>query len=553
MTVKDKTKGMLYDATNSWNGYSYQGRLGLFVCLSKISQLLTSGTEAELAEIKLYQLEYEWLEDFSLVRGEEYISLHQIKHYNESRFSRYIDAFKTIFERKIGKLSEQDLSHYLKTVIEKSASDRGDGKLTLDGAVKDVMDSLISSRIIDDEHCLVGLSNDYSGNYKEEVSLYLKDVSFIISVFSNCPIYLHTSLKIANMDFKSIFDYADFKCIKNKVNNKNEPVLKNNGVFYDVEGGNGSDMKLTLSDDELNKEINIKLKSVLDVICPIKKDRRDEIYLCSLKSLIDFNIQKRHHDLSIKNINRYLLQTKTRLSFSSIIEILSKALVEESQEYWESLCRESLFSAYNSLNKDYQDLLSDDELSVKEKTVYSQQKEALQHYFAIINSDFIVPGNTVDFLERLRFDIDVGNDERKSVYYHDISQPEYLQENFFSFLVNLTIKGKDSILFNKDMDIYHASAVKFSEKFAHKRKAKIDILRACINDRKGMITQGVSHVILDCPEADGQTANLKSITVVDNVLGSEYECELKNNITTGKVITLIHSDTARDNLNGQNN
>ena len=49
-----------------------------------------------------YNLELEWLEDFSIKKGDRYVSIHQVKAYNSSNFSRYkiaiIDLIKKIID-----------------------------------------------------------------------------------------------------------------------------------------------------------------------------------------------------------------------------------------------------------------------------------------------------------------------------------------------------------------------------------------------------------------------------------------------------------------------
>lgn len=59
----EKTDVTMYstDASFSWKGYNYQGKVGLLVALKKIEEIRIS--EEDLAD---YSLELEWLEDFSI-------------------------------------------------------------------------------------------------------------------------------------------------------------------------------------------------------------------------------------------------------------------------------------------------------------------------------------------------------------------------------------------------------------------------------------------------------------------------------------------------------
>lgn len=75
------------DASPSWNGYNHQGKVGLLVVLDIMR------TEEILAEdMENYELELEWLEDFSIKKDSEYISIHQVKTYDSSAPNKYKDA-----------------------------------------------------------------------------------------------------------------------------------------------------------------------------------------------------------------------------------------------------------------------------------------------------------------------------------------------------------------------------------------------------------------------------------------------------------------------------
>jgi len=73
-----------YDATPSWSGYNYQGKVALYVVLDKICELYSTGNTADISN---FYLELEWLEDFSvkqIITGASvYKSIHQV---NEKAF-----------------------------------------------------------------------------------------------------------------------------------------------------------------------------------------------------------------------------------------------------------------------------------------------------------------------------------------------------------------------------------------------------------------------------------------------------------------------------------
>ena len=51
-----------WDATNSWSGYNYQGKIALYYGIRKINELITIG---KACDIEKYAIEIEWKEDFS--------------------------------------------------------------------------------------------------------------------------------------------------------------------------------------------------------------------------------------------------------------------------------------------------------------------------------------------------------------------------------------------------------------------------------------------------------------------------------------------------------
>lgn len=63
-------------AIPSWEGFEYQRHIALYIALKHIWDELESDNEDE---IRLYKLGIEGEEDFSIIKGDKYISLHQVK------------------------------------------------------------------------------------------------------------------------------------------------------------------------------------------------------------------------------------------------------------------------------------------------------------------------------------------------------------------------------------------------------------------------------------------------------------------------------------------
>ena len=90
--------GVIYDATNSWNGYNHQGKISLWYAISEITKLYdpTISIDQNKAILSDYFLEIEYMEDFSIgktVNGtDSYITIHQVKNRADTRINEYESA-----------------------------------------------------------------------------------------------------------------------------------------------------------------------------------------------------------------------------------------------------------------------------------------------------------------------------------------------------------------------------------------------------------------------------------------------------------------------------
>lgn len=77
---------MAFDASPSWSGFNYQGKVALYYALQLIN------AEPVEADFSSYSLMLESTEDFEILCDGEPISFHQVKAYNSSAYSSYADA-----------------------------------------------------------------------------------------------------------------------------------------------------------------------------------------------------------------------------------------------------------------------------------------------------------------------------------------------------------------------------------------------------------------------------------------------------------------------------
>lgn len=89
------------DASSKWSGFNYQGKVAIYTVLYLINNPQYIDKENH-EEWDLYSLEIEGLEDFSILKNNEYISIHQVKAYTSSNTpSKLTNAFWGLIGKSI--------------------------------------------------------------------------------------------------------------------------------------------------------------------------------------------------------------------------------------------------------------------------------------------------------------------------------------------------------------------------------------------------------------------------------------------------------------------
>ncbi len=119
-TIETKSEIQLeHDATPSWNGFNYQGKVALYVTLYLLNHpYLISKTDEEKWD--MYYLEIEFLEDFSIKKGDKYHSIHQVKAYKDGEnLSKYSNAIWGLIRKsEIKSISDKAYLHTLLPITE---------------------------------------------------------------------------------------------------------------------------------------------------------------------------------------------------------------------------------------------------------------------------------------------------------------------------------------------------------------------------------------------------------------------------------------------------
>jgi hypothetical protein len=431
MTSKDiTTKSALHDATPTWNGFNYQGKIGLYACLCIIKQTyLKSGVTEHIDHqyFDQFSIEYEWIEDFSILKNDAYQSIHQVKHYNASAFSNYLDAIDTIVCRRIGVISIDDLiPHVLVQAGE-----------TKESAAEDLLKDLQVAAIVDAD-CRI--NNDWStkiprlkashqlpaGRAMSAVwDLYMKAYG------KNVPVYLHTSSKISPPT-KALEDYSWKHASTGNTLRGGSPTSLN--LHY--EENLAFPFKLALDDAALDAELQALISELREVIkpgaIPIKGTSSASCHLAALLLEVDRHIASRHKRIKEKNkISATPLTAECALKFSTLTRLLEKDFYIQDEEHF-GLCAKLIFeysieTKINALRDAIQDLLDD---GMDPSNIISERRRLEQYRQDVLNG--IPNAKLLAYLEQCS--PHHKKTEPHEIYFAKIVQPDAISNTLLRFI-----------------------------------------------------------------------------------------------------------------------
>lgn len=362
-----------WDATNSWSGYNYQGKIALFVVLKKINELISMG---KMDEIEKYSVELEWLEDFSILYkgddGVQYKTIHQVKAKDKHNITDYEDALVKLYYKIVNyKTIEYAYLHVCKPInyIEDEWNDNVKGLVLNCRQIKALQDRIISYKS--------------SPMKKEEVEkIYTprrkSDINKLVKEY-NEKYFANKKITISNVDeiLDKILSDLQLQIEMSQKDVKDEDIRKIE--LYSYPSG---DVYCKL--DEINDLIKAEIVNYW------RNTRAEEwkcadqgfcemIFLC-LQGLIDKHITQRHI--------QYSRITERRIGFELITEVLdSDDSVKRCEEYY----------LYNIKNKllmmcgEYHEYCMDEWDSDEEREVFCKKCEvsAFYEYISKMSEDKI--------------------------------------------------------------------------------------------------------------------------------------------------------------------
>jgi len=279
---------MAHDASATWSGFNYQGKIALFHTLKLIIQKVSSGQS-----LNDYQLILENNEDFDINGPGGYESFHQVKAINETAYSKFQDAL-------LAMLLQLDMPdfHPVQGYIHTWHPLNWQGNGSFPNQLKSTIQKVINDKAANQGNCTITKSlNTATG-----VSKAVKILRQAIQADSRMN------------DFSSVETV-----LQGIVDNRSANAVLNRVKQYDY--GNGT---LSCSIENIDTLVKEKIEE-LQRLSRIEIDQAatDKIY-CQLLRLLDENVITKHADLTNTNLNP--------IEITHLFEIVTDENIRDSDE-----------------------------------------------------------------------------------------------------------------------------------------------------------------------------------------------------------------------------
>ena len=543
-------KSVLCDAIPSWNGYNYQGKVGLYVCLENILIQVRKGVDAPsfVSFLSEHHIEYEWIEDFAIKKNDRYLSLHQVKHKGENKFNDHVEAIATILYRKNGVLADTDIFKYFTFKSRK----KGDAAATQ----ASIKSELLTHKLIDAHG---KLDTNWKVNalavdrlYSSELNKCFSDFELLVQkAFNSSTTYFHTADKVESPseDISNINGIPSH-LVAGLTDTKS---LSCKGIYLSFDVQNA--YELALSDDELNHKLEEQIGELLHLLHTGETFLEEDVklYKTSLCALVDQNLVKRHQHIRDK-VDKdipYLRRTKPSIYFSDIVNELKNKIRNMDEAYWNLICRENFEKAYKEqLEEIYDDVKdSDSDADIELYHQYVDRLESLK----INVIDFYFPNNCVEFLRKI-YPHQVLTSESHH-FYSSISNTDKIKSVFFDFIQEVT-KPIDKLTLNchKNSFEFQPSCIDFNFSKERRQRLEIDMVKKGLADNSGclsLIHKNVDFIVVNSTGAqDVFSAGIQKITEVDSYESATSGLKESDKFTERKEVNFVDSRKALGDING---
>lgn len=543
-------KSVLHDATPSWNGYNYQGKVGLYVCLVNILNEARAGVDLPTFEyfLEVHHIEYEWIEDFSIKKDDDYLSLHQVKHKGENKFNDHVEAVVTILFRKNKVLPDTDIFKYFNFKSKK----KGDA-LAEKLKIKEEIDT---HNLVDDNGLLgsnwINNVKSVDDKYRDNITKCFNDFeSLSKKAFSTSITYFHTADKVAPPSD----DICNNKDIPNHlVIGLDQPrSLSCQQIFLSFDNPTAYD--LALSDDALNIELDRQIGELLELFHLETTFSEEEIklYKTALCALIDQNLVVRHQHIRDKCDNHlpYLQRTKPSIYFKEIVQELKETYRVQNDVYWNLVCRENFETAYKEqLDELYQNIKeSTSDYDVEEYRNYVTRLESVR--INIIDQYF--PDDCIRFLKQIYPHKIISTNARQ--FYEAISDSQKIKSVFFDFIQEvIRPSGKLTLNCLSGVLKYQPSCISFNENNQRRKDIEIEKVKKGLADNQGnrsSVLKNVDYIVVNSNNVDDVIpTGIEKITEVGAYNLPATGVSVSDKYTNEKEINFMDSRKALGEING---
>lgn len=535
---KCQGNSVMHDATPSWNGFNYQGKVGIYVVLTLILKDLTKNDiESENFNrfLSAHTIQFEWIEDFSILKDDQYISHHQVKHKEGSAFSTHIKALVQIRSRNKRVLQESDLRKYPEIAKEKS--------------YEEILGELQDFGCLDENRALL----DNWSFQIEETSEYYKCLKefydFSSRAFSDSVVYFHTTNDVTNPANEDMSDYPDVPThLKTDFQGKTK--LEELEVFNIYIGEKHIEpYKIVQTDEQLEKETKGLIDQLLEKTQPEYSSIRDcekDMYYSALQRLVHDHILYRHALIRNKlNEGNAFLEKRPTIAFKELWELFKQRWVNQDKDYFELFCQERFYIAYEyKLNLLLRSAKNNN--SKRHFDEYNQLKKYVEEFISIKYKDYYryLFRELAPHLFRQKV-------ETQMLFYSQISERTDIDKVFLTFLSKVVIsQNPESILIYKKDEKYYPSTVDLSADDEYEEQEKIIEFQEAMTDLKDnkYYTPNTSLIesnffVINTQNKDsvsGKTFHLRKIT--------DVETDSKPTITENEIY-LKHYKDALEEIN----
>ena len=460
--VKEQGNSVMHDATPSWNGFNYQGKVGIYVVLTLILKEFKKYKSADNENFKdflnSHSIQFEWIEDFSILKQDEYISHHQVKHKEGSAFSTHSKALAQIRSRTKRVLQESDLKKYI--------------EITENKTYENVLRELQEFGSLDENRALV---NDWSSKIDDtsEYYLCLKEFDeFSSRAFVNSVVYFHTTDNVTEPAKNNMSDYLEIpRFLKEDFQEKTKLEELEELSIY-IGSKNIEPYKLVQTDDFLEKEIKSLIDQLLEkihniIFSSMASDEKD-MYYSALQRLVHDHVLYRHSLIRNKeNEGKGYLEERPIISFKNFWCLLKYKWVNQDKEYFELFCQKRFYIAYEVKLKRLWNIAQR-----QNSTTHCEQYKRLKEYVECFLSSKYKKRYRHLFRELAPHRFLKSKEE--DIFYACISEESYIDGVFLTFLSQVSIvQNPESILIYKNNQKYYPSTVDLSADDEYEEQEKI--------------------------------------------------------------------------------